>query len=213
MVIQTVSPSEAQSATVEGRATVHREALVETAISVIAAANGQPVIAISSLSVHGTGEGHALLTEATPLPALDDPSPRAYREMEARYLAGLPSKVTLLRTGDIVSPGDPTTQQKVAMAHRFLAGSVPFDDRSLAYRCTAEELAEVVVAVLAAGPQGVLHVIPKQRPPTNEFLYGRACERADVAPLTFRRELATPIVEVSASRLAALGLNLQGAPD
>lgn len=207
-VVVCVSPPEARAVTLEGRLALYRTALVETARSVAAAAGSRSVLAISSLSVLGPAVGAEPLDESADLPTLADPSPRAYGEAEAIYL-DLP-RATVLRAPDIVSPGDLSVVEKVRLAHEHLGGSVPFDDRALAYRVTADEVAQTVDAILANGPQGVLHVVPDATPPTNGELYGGACAEAALPPLTFRREIQTPTVEVRSTKLASLGLVLTG---
>ncbi|CAM3259721.1 NAD(P)-dependent oxidoreductase [Nocardioides dubius] len=214
VVVVTAGPSAQGSMTPEGRARTYRDVLVTTAENVVAACGpATRVVALSSLSVYGDAANHLdEITEESPVTASSDPSPSNFLAMEQTY-AGLGERATVLRCGDIYGPGDPPIAEKVAMAHKFLGGSVPFSGEALLYRLHVDDAAAAVVHAVEAATSGTFNLTHPQVPPTNARLFDTLSNAQGLPPLEYRDEIASPARPISVARLAAAGFTARSSYD
>ena len=175
--------------TPEDRAATYEEILVQTARSVVAAGGDAHLVALSALSVYGdAADGEAWVTEDSPVTSSPDASPRCFLEMERTYLAA-DGRACVFRCGDVFGPGDPPIGDKVAMAHQYLGGSVPFSADALFYRLHVEDAADAVVHALGHRLTGLHNLTHPEVPPTNAALFDAlSVERGTAAPGVPRRD-------------------------
>ncbi len=205
-VVVTAGPSAQGSMTPAGRAKTYHDVLVRTAENVVANVGPDTrVVALSSLSVYGDAANHlASIDEGAPVTRSEDPSPSNFLAMERVY-ATLGDRAAIFRCGDIFGPGDPPIAEKVAMAHKFLGGSVPFSGSALLYRLYVEDAADAVVHAVDHGVGGLFNLTHPEVPPTNSRLFDTLSAEQDLPPLVYRGEIASPTSPVSVDRLTAAG--------
>lgn len=204
-VVVTAGPSAAQAMTPEDRTATYEEILVETARSVVAAGGDAHLVALSALSVYGdAADGEAWVTEDSPVTSSPDASPRCFLEMERTYL-GAQRRACVFRCGDVFGPGDPPIGDKVAMAHQYLGGSVPFSADALFYRLHVEDAADAVVHALGHRLTGLHNLTHPEVPPTNAALFDALSVERGLPPLVYRDEIAAPAAPISVARLAGSG--------
>lgn len=206
VVVVTAGPSAQGSMTPEGRAATYRDVLVRTAENVVASVEPQTrVVALSSLSVYGDAADHLdRIDEESPLTGSEDPSPRNFIAMERIY-SSLGDRATVLRCGDIFGPGDPPIAEKVAMAHRYLGGSVPFSGAALLYRLHVDDAADAVVHAVHHEISGIFNLTHAEVPPCNAALFDRLSLDQGLPALEYRGEIAAPSSPISVERLAVTG--------
>ena len=206
VVVVTAGPSAQGSMTPEGRAKTYRDVLVRTAENVVAAAGPQTrLVALSSLSVYGDAANHLeVIDESAPVTTSADPSPSNFLAMEQVY-ASTGDRATIFRCGDIFGPGDPPIAEKVAMAHQFLGGSVPFSGDALLYRLHVDDAAEAVVHAVHHDISGIFNLTHAQVPPTNAKLFDRLSAEQGLPALQYRDEIASPSAPISVEKLRASG--------
>lgn len=203
-VVVTAGPSAQASMTPEGRAS-YREILVETAENVVSAPGTAHLVALSSLSVYGSAANHLdVVDEDSPTTDSADPSPSNFLAMERTYLSRS-ERAAVLRCGDIYGPGDPPLRDKIAMAHQYLGGSVPFSGEALLYRLHVDDAADAVVHVLDHRLTGLFNLTHVEVPPTNATLFDRLSAEIGKPALDYRDEIAAPTRPVSVQRLVSSG--------
>lgn len=207
-VVITAGPSAQNSMTPEGRAKTYHDVLVRTAENVVAAAGPDTrLIALSSLSVYGDAANHLTrITESSPVTASADPSPSNFLAMERTY-AQAGDRAAILRCGDIFGPGDPPIAEKVAMAHQYLGGSVPFSGAALLYRLHVDDAVAAVVHAVQDELSGVFNLTHAEVPPTNARLFDTLSADQGLPPLVYRNEIASPSSPISVDRLEATGFS------
>lgn len=204
-VVITAGPSAQGSMTPEGRAKTYREILVTTAENVVSAPSNAKLVSLSSLSVYGNAANHLdQVAEDSPTTDSDDPSPSNFLLMEKTYLAA-GERAVVLRCGDIFGEGDPPIQEKVAMAHKFLGGSVPFSGDALLYRLQVNDAADAVVHAVVNDLSGVYNLTHHEVPATNSSLFDRISGELGLPPLEYRDEIAGPTKPISVQRLIDSG--------
>ncbi|WP_235735423.1 NAD-dependent epimerase/dehydratase family protein [Nocardioides alcanivorans] len=205
-VVVTAGPSAQGSMTPEGRARTYHDVLVRTAENVAANVGPQTrVVSLSSLSVYGNAANHLpRIDEGSPVTDSDDPSPSNFLAMEKTYSA-LGERAVVLRCGDIFGPGDPPIAEKVAMAHEYLGGSVPFSGDALLYRLYVEDAADAVVHALEHDLSGVFNLTHPELPPTNAALFDTLSADQGLPALVYRDEIASPASPISVARLTEAG--------
>lgn len=207
-VVITAGPSAQGSMTPEGRAKTYHDVLVKTAENVVAAVGPDTrLISLSSLSVYGDAANHLdQIVESSPVTASTDPSPSNFLAMERTYSqAG--DRAAILRCGDIFGEGDPPIAEKVAMAHKYLGGSVPFSGSALLYRLHVDDAAGAIVHAVENHLSGVFNLTHAEVPPTNARLFDTLSAEQDLPPLEYRDEIASPSSPISVDRLGATGFN------
>ncbi|MBS4751419.1 NAD(P)-dependent oxidoreductase [Nocardioides sp. zg-ZUI104] len=205
-VVVTAGPSAANSMTPEERAVTYREILVKTAENVVAAAGPETkLVSLSSLSVYGDAANHLdVIDEDSPVTESSDPSPANFLLMEAAYgRAG--DRAVILRCGDIFGEGDPPIGEKVAMAHKYLGGSVPFSGEALLYRLQVNDAADAIVHAIENDLSGVYNLTHPELPPRNAELFDRLSAEQGLPPLVYRNEIASPAKPISVDKLSATG--------
>lgn len=205
-VVIAAGPSAQRAMTPEDRAASYREILVDTAESVVAAGGTPHLVALSSLSVYGDAANDLPeVTEDSPVTDSPDASPTMFLAMERVYLDQAPGRACVFRCGDIFGAGDPPITDKVAMAHQYLGGSVPFSGAALFYRLHVDDAAEAIVHALGSGLTGVLNLTHAETPPTNATLFDAISVDQGRPALVYRDEIAAPQRPISVSRLSAAG--------
>lgn len=205
-VVVTAGPQAARAMTPQDRAATYHEVLVRTAQSVVAAPGAPHLVALSSLSVYGDAADHTEeVLEDGPVTDSDDPSPSMFLAMERTYLDGAPERACVFRCGDVFGPGDPPVADKVAMAHQYLGGSVPFSAGALFYRLQVDDAADAVVHALTERITGVYNLTHAEVPPTNAALFDSLSRAAGRPALVYRDEIAAPRRPVSVDKLTATG--------
>lgn len=205
-VVITAGPSAEGSMTPEGRAKTYHDVLVKTAENVVAAAGPHTrLVSLSSLSVYGDAANHLdTIDESSPVTSSTDPSPSNFLAMERAYSkAG--DRAAILRCGDIFGAGDPPIADKVAMAHQYLGGSVPFSGSALLYRLHVDDAAAAVVHAVENSLSGLFNLTHEEVPPTNARLFDTLSAQQGLPPLEYRDEIASPSSPISVERLAATG--------
>lgn len=207
-VVITAGPSAQGSMTPEGRAKTYHDVLVKTAENVVAAAGPETrLISLSSLSVYGDAANHlAQIDESSPVTASNDPSPSNFLAMERTY-ATAGDRAAVLRCGDIFGPGDPPIAEKVAMAHKYLNGSVPFSGSALLYRLHVDDAAAAVVHAVENNLSGLFNLTHSDVPPTNARLFDTLSADQGLPALEYRDEIASPSSPISVERLAQTGFH------
>lgn len=204
-VLVTAGPSAAHAMTPEERAASYHDVLVETALSVTAGGDAH-LVAMSAISVYGTASDHLPeVSEDSPVTTSPDPSPVKFLEMEQVYLSSAPERACVFRCGDIYGAGDPPIAAKVAMAHQYLGGSVPFAADALLYRLHVDDAVDALVHALTTRLTGLFNLTHPDLPPTNATLFDALSAEAGLPPLVYRDEIAAPTVPVSVARLADAG--------
>jgi nucleoside-diphosphate-sugar epimerase len=210
-VVVAAGPNAQRAMTPEDRAASYREILVETAESVVgsavAAGEDAPyVVALSSLSVYGSAADHLPeVTEDSPVTDSTDPSPTMFLAMEKVYLDGAGDRAVVFRCGDIFGAEDPPIEAKIAMAHQYLGGSVPFSADALFYRLAVEDAADAIVHALETRITGVHNLTHPEVPPTNAALFDAISAAQGLPGLAYRNEIAAPARPISVARLAGSG--------
>ncbi len=205
-VVVTAGPNAQRAMTPEDRAATYHEVLVETALSVVAAEGDPHLVALSALSVYGDAADHLdEVTEAGPVTTSPDASPTKFLEMERTYLGAAGDRACVFRCGDVFGAGDPPIEAKVAMAHQYLGGSVPFGADALFYRLSVEDAAAAIVHALETRLTGLFNLTHPEQPPTNAELFDAISASADLPPLVYRNEIAGPAAPVSVARLRDAG--------
>jgi len=210
-VVVAAGPNAQRAMTPEDRAASYREILVDTAESVVAAGGAPYVVALSSLSVYGNAADHLPeVTEDAPVTDSTDPSPTMFLAMEEVYLTppdegGAGDRAVVFRCGDIFGAGDPPIEAKIAMAHQYLGGSVPFSADALFYRLAVEDAADAIVHALEARITGVHNLTHAEVPPTNRSLFDAVSAAQGLPALVYRDEIAAPTRPISVARLAESG--------
>ncbi|KQW53686.1 hypothetical protein ASC77_05315 [Nocardioides sp. Root1257] len=205
-VVVAAGPSAQRAMTPEDRAASYREILVDTANSVVGAGGTPYLVALSSLSVYGNAADHLPeVTEDSPVTDSTDPSPTMFLAMERAYLDGAGDRVCVFRCGDVFGAEDPPIEAKIAMAHQYLGGSVPFSADALFYRLAVEDAVDAIVHALESRITGVHNLTHAEVPPTNQTLFDAISAAQDLPPLAYRDEIASPTKPISVARLAASG--------
>ena len=204
-VVVTAGPSAAQAMTPEDRQATYQEILVETAASVVAAGGDAHLVALSALSVYGGAADHLdEVTEDSPVTDSPDASPRCFLAMEHTYLSAA-ERACVFRCGDVFGEGDPPIAAKVAMAHEYLGGSVPFSGDALFYRLLVEDATAAIAHALDHRLTGLFNLTHPEVPPTNAALFDAVGAEQDLPTLTYRDEIAAPTRPISVARLEATG--------
>jgi len=205
-VVVTAGPAAQRAMTPEDRAATYHQVLVETAQNVVAAEGTPYVVALSALSVYGRAADHlAVVVEDGPVTDSPDPSPTKFLEMEAAYLGAAGDRACVFRCGDVFGADDPPIEAKVAMAHQYLGGSVPFSADALFYRLSVQDAAAAVVHAIGHRLTGVHNLTHPEVPPTNAELFDAISLAQGLPALVYRGEIAGPASPVSVDRLAAAG--------
>ncbi len=205
-VVVAAGPSAQRAMTPEDRAASYQEILVDTAESVVAADGAPYLVALSSLSVYGDAANHLPeVTEDSPVTDSTDPSPTMFLAMERVYLDAAGDRACVFRCGDIFGAGDPPIEAKVAMAHQYLGGSVPFSGDALFYRLAVEDAADAIVHAIDSRITGLHNLTHAEVPPTNARLFDAISVSQDLPPLVYRDEIASPTKPISVDRLTASG--------
>ncbi len=205
-VVVAAGPNAQRAMTPEDRAASYREILVDTAESVVAAEGTPYVVALSSLSVYGDAANDLPeVTEDSPVTDSTDPSPTMFLAMERTYLDGAGDRAVVFRCGDIFGAGDPPVEAKIAMAHQYLGGSVPFSADALFYRLAVEDAADAIVHALESRITGVHNLTHAEVPPTNAALFDAISVAQDLPALVYRNEIAAPTRPISVARLSDSG--------
>lgn len=207
-------PDARRAMSADERAATYRDVLVGTAEGVVAGVRRAgvrgPVVALSSLSVHGDAADHLPeVTEDSPLTASADASPRCFQEMERTYSEGLGEQAVVFRCADIYGDADPPIEAKVRLAHEVLGGSVPFSGEALYYRVHVDDVVRAVGHALETPLSGVFNLTHREVPPSNRDVFDGIGHRLGLPPLWFRGELVAPSVPVSTERLASTGFRLE----
>ncbi|GAA1765799.1 NAD(P)H-binding protein [Nocardioides hankookensis] len=205
-VVVAAGPSAQRAMTPEDRAASYREILVDTAESVIGAGGTPYLVALSSLSVYGNAADHLPeVTEDSPVTDSTDPSPTMFLAMEKTYLDGAGDRTCVFRCGDIFGAEDPPIEAKIAMAHQYLGGSVPFSADALFYRLAVEDAVDAIVHALESRITGVHNLTHAEVPPTNQTLFDAISADQGLPALVYRDEIASPTKPISVARLTAAG--------
>ena len=205
-VVVAAGPNAQRAMTPEDRAASYREILVDTAESVVAAEGSPYVVALSSLSVYGDAANHLdEVAEDSPVTDSQDASPRCFLAMEATYVSGAGDRVCVFRCGDVFGEGDPPIEAKVAMAHQYLGGSVPFSGDALFYRLYVEDAADAIVHALDQRLTGLFNLTHPEVPPTNKALFDSVGAAQDLPALVYRDEIAAPTRPISVAKLETAG--------
>ncbi|WP_262849067.1 NAD-dependent epimerase/dehydratase family protein [Mumia quercus] len=205
-VVVTAGPSAAQSMTPEERAVTYREILVTTAENVTSAPGSPHLVALSALSVFGDAADHLeVVTEDSPVTDSDDPSPAMFLAMEATYRDAAGDRATIFRCGDVFGADDPPVEAKIAMAHQYLGGSLPFCADALFYRLAVEDAADAIVHAVENRLVGTYNLTHPELPPTNQELFDTISAAQGLPALTYRGEITAPAVPISVERLREAG--------
>lgn len=206
VVVVTAGPSAQKAMTPEDRAQTYREILVDTAEAVVAAGGDAQLIALSALSVFGDAANHLeLVTEDSPVTDSDDASPAMFLAMEGVYLGRAGERACVFRCGDVFGPGDPPVAEKIAMAHKFLGGSVPFSADALLYRLHVDDAADAIVHAIEKRLTGLYNLTHPEVPPTNAAIFDALSAQQGLPPLTYRNEIAASAKPISVDKLTATG--------
>lgn len=200
-VVLTVSPRVARAFDAAARVQEYADTLTATARAAVAV--HPRVVFTSSASVYGAGTG-ALVTEATPLTADEDASPRNFIAAER---AVLDAGGAVVRIPDVYGhPRDIDYPARVRMAHELLGGSVPFAAEALLYRIDYRDAAAALEFVVARGLTGAYNAVPDAVvPPTNRVAFAEICAAEGLPGLAYRGEIRTPEVPISSARLRGEG--------
>lgn len=205
-VVVAAGPNAQKAMTPEDRAASYREILVDTAESVVAAGDAPYLVALSSLSVYGDAADElAEVTEDGPVTDSPDPSPTMFLAMERTYLDGAGDRTCVFRCGDIFGAGDPPVEAKIAMAHQYLGGSVPFSGDALFYRLAVDDAVDAIVHALQHRITGVHNLTHAEVPPTNAALFDAISAAQGLPALIYRDEIASPKAPISVAKLSATG--------
>ncbi|MEQ6902538.1 NAD(P)-dependent oxidoreductase [Nocardioides sp. YIM 152588] len=209
-VVVTAGPSAQGSMTPEGRAATYHDVLVRTAENVVAATGPDVrLVALSSLSVYGDAADHLPeITEDAPVTSSADPSPANFLLMEKTYAAA-GDRAVVLRCGDIFGADDPPIEQKVAMAHQYLGGSVPFSGDALLYRLHVDDAAAAIVHALEHRLHGTFNLTHEELGPRNAELFDAISADQGLPPLAYRGEIVAPAAPISVAALAATGFRAE----
>lgn len=205
-VVVAAGPSAQHAMTPEERAASYREILLDTAEAVTAAPGSPYLVALSSLSVYGNAANDLdEVTEDSPTTDSTDASPTMFLAMERAYLSAAGDRAVVFRCGDIFGAGDPPIADKIAMAHQYLGGSVPFSGDALFYRLHVDDAADAVVHALTTRMTGLVNLTHPETPPTNASLFDAISASIGKPALVYRNEIAAPSRPISVARLAEAG--------
>ncbi|MBB2946800.1 nucleoside-diphosphate-sugar epimerase [Actinoplanes lutulentus] len=201
-VVLTVSPRITRAFDATARVAEYADTLTATART--AAAVHDRVVFTSSVSVYGRGLA-PVVDETTPLTDDPDASPRNFIAAEAAVLAA--ARGAVVRLPDVYGhPRDIDYPSRVKLAHEMLGGSVPFDGEALLYRIDYRDAAAALDFVVTGGLTGVYNAVPDAvTPPTNREVFAGICAAEGWPDLTYRAEIATPVVPMSSAKLRAAG--------
>ena len=209
-VIVCAGPSAQKAMTPEERQESYRDILVKTAENVASAPFGGQIIAISSISVYGDASNHLwLIDESSPVTADQDASPVCFLAAESTYLIHAAGRACVFRCSDIMGAGDPPIEAKVQLAHRYLAGSVPFHDEALFYRIHQRDVVRAIEHALSLRLTGLFNLTHQEVPPANAPFFDAICDSLGLPPLSFRNELKGPTRPVSVRKLLDTGFKLE----
>ncbi len=196
-------PSAQRSMTPEDRAQHYQEVLVDTARNVASAPGDAHLVVLSSNAVYGSAADHLdQVTEDAPLSDSADPSPASFRALEDAYDL---ERTCIFRCPDIHGPEDLPIEQKVALAHEHLGGSVPFSADGRFYRMHVDEIARAVEFAIEQRLVGVHNLVGDDLPPTNQERFDAIAAEQGLSPLTYRGEIEGPAVRISNAKLHAAG--------
>ncbi|BBH68741.1 hypothetical protein ACTI_54260 [Actinoplanes sp. OR16] len=200
-VVLTVSPRVARSFDAQARVAEYADTLTTTAVT--AAGLHSRVVFTSSVSVYGRGSG--VVDESSPLTDDADASPRNFIAGERAVLAA--DRGAVVRIPDVYGhPRDIDYPSRVKLAHELLGGSVPFDGDALLYRIDYRDAAAALDFVVTHGLTGVWNAVPDAVVPrTNREVFADICAAEGWPELTYRSEIATPVVPVSSSKIREAG--------
>jgi nucleoside-diphosphate-sugar epimerase len=143
--------------------------------------------------------------EDSPVSTSDDPSPMSFLAAEAVYRTRAGDRSCIFRCADITGPADLPIEDKVAMAHRVLGGSVPFGPDSLFYRVEVDDVVDAAAFALRTRLVGTFNLTHDERPDTNREIFDAIARTQGNGPLEYRDELSAPTVAVSVERLRQAG--------
>ncbi|MET7424282.1 NAD(P)H-binding protein [Dactylosporangium sp. NPDC005555] len=209
-VVITVSPRVGRAFDARDRVAEYADTLTATART---AADLHPrVVFTSSISVYGAGAG-PLVDESGPLTTDPDASPRNFIAAEEAVLAH--ARGAVLRIPDVYGhPRDLDYPARVRLAHRLLGGSVPFAGDALLYRIDYRDAAAALDFVVTRDLAGAWNAVPDAAvPPANRAFFAAVAEAEGLPDLTYRGEIATPVVPVSSARLRAEGFTFEHSED
>ncbi len=202
-------PAAQQAMTPEQRKATYRKILVETAHSAATAPISGPVVALSSLSVYGDAANHLdVIYEDSPLTKSEDASPACFQAAERMYMEHAKGRATIFRCSDICGGDDPSIEEKIKMAHQFLAGSVPFHDDALFYRVHMLDVVGAMQFAIEHKTSGIFNLTHAEVPPSNKDFFDAIADAQGMAHLSFRNELLAPSKRVSTERLQQAGIVL-----
>ena len=197
-------PSAQQAMTPEDRAASYREILVETAES-----RRRAPTARRTSSRCRRSRSTATPPTTSPRSPRTPPSPtrptrarRCSSRWRRTYLDAAGDRACVFRCGDIFGAGDPPIEAKIAMAHQYLGGSVPFSARRavLPARGRGRRRRDRARARVTGSP--ALHNLTHAEvPPTNAALFDAISAAQDLPPLVYRDEIAAPTRPISVARL------------
>jgi nucleoside-diphosphate-sugar epimerase len=204
------------------RERIYREALVETAESVVWAVRESgmsgPVIAMSSTSVYGGAQNDRdVILEDGPLTEPVSASARNFQAMERIYAEGLPEQSVVLRCTEIYGDDDTPIEVALRGAHEHMGGSLPFAADALLYRTHAREVVAALVHALGAATastgvplQGVYNLASAQVPVTNSERFDAVSLGLGLPAFTYLGVIEAPTKPLSVARLAATGFTVGG---
>jgi len=209
-IVVCAGPSAKKAMTPEQRQQSYHQILVETAKSVVSAPVNGPIVALSSLSVHGAAANHLeVIDESSPLTDDTDASPRCFQAAENVYGTAAKERACIFRCADIMGADDPPIEDKIKMAHTYLNGSVPFHDEALFYRVHQQDVIRAIEFALDRKLTGIYNLTHPQVPPSNAAFFNQICAKLSLPDLHFRNELKGPSRSVSVDKLLGTGFQLQ----
>jgi nucleoside-diphosphate-sugar epimerase len=199
--------------TEEERELVYRQALVETAESIVWAA-GQagmtgPVVSMSSNSVYGDAQNDRdVIVEDGPLTEATTASPRNFQLMERTYLDGLPTQACVLRLTEVYGDDETPIEDQLRGAHERMGGKLPFSGDALLYRTHASDVAAAAAHALEQRLVGVYNVASEQVPETNRERFDGVSAELGLPPFEYLGVIAAPTRPISVDRLASSGFRV-----
>lgn len=186
---------------------LYRDAYVGTAESLVAALDAAPglrqIVFCSSLNAYGDAGGASHVDETTP-PNASSPFAQVYVETE-KLLADAATgqlKVCNFRTGTIYGPG----RTHASEAARIAGQQIPFDGESDAMIVHRDDVVRGLVFAIEHQLSGLYNLFNDVSDSKAEF-FGRVCEQAGLAPITWLGLSKGPR-GVSNAKLKAAGFTL-----
>lgn len=208
-IIITVSPRLSQARSPKLREAEYKRTFANTCLNATQA--NSRCIFNSSFSVYGDGGiGEGEVTEESPLSISREPSTKYYRMAEELIMST--GRGVVLRLPDMYGGGqrDLTYTQRVQFAVDKMGGRVPFSASALFYRLHALDAARAIVHVLDKGLAGVYNVCDNSIvPPTNEVIFNRLTDEAELPRLTFLGQIKLPTRPVSSAKLSRTGFSYE----